>query len=78
MRLATYPHWFHLASLMPSLRMPLGKKQPGEQSQISWAHSQKVVRTNDIAILVILTTIKFSISTQVSVPFLGGFGFERC
>ena len=28
-------------SLMPSLRTPHGKKQSGEQSQISWAYSQK-------------------------------------
>ena len=44
-----------IASLMPSLHAPPGKKQSGEQSQISWAYSPKVVRTNAIARLVIKT-----------------------
>ena len=53
---------------------PHGEKRSGKQSQISWAHSQKVVRTNEIVRSVILcstslTTVKFLIFTRVSVPF---------
>ena len=54
----------------PALFAPLGEKLSGEQNQISWAYSQKVVRTNEIVRLAIisLTTITFCISTWVSVP----------
>ena len=58
-------------SLVPRPRAPPGKKWSGEQSQISWAYSLKVVRTNEIARLVI---IKVFISTRVSIPFLSRFG----
>ena len=51
---------------MLSPRAPPGKKWSGEQCQISWAYSLKVVRTNEIARLVI---IKVFISTRVSIPF---------
>ena len=36
-------------SLVSSLRVPPGEKWSGGQSQMSWAYSQKVVRTNEIA-----------------------------
>ena len=42
-------------SLVPSLHMALSEKQSGEQSQISWAYYLKVVRTNEITRLVIIT-----------------------
>ena len=44
-----------IASLMPSLHAPPGKKQSGERNQISWAYCPKVVRTNTIARSVIKT-----------------------
>ena len=53
-------------SLVPRPRAPYGEKWSGEQSQISWAYSLKVVMTNEIARLVI---IKVCISTRVSIPF---------
>ena len=60
---------------MPSPCVPPGKKQFGECSRIPSAYSPKVVRTNEIAKLVI-TTLDFPynmlISIQVSIPF-----FER-
>ena len=43
------------ASLMSLSFVPPDEKQSGEQSQISWAYFPKVVRTNEIARLVILT-----------------------
>ena len=54
----------------PALFAPLGEKLSGEQNQISWAFFRKVVRTNEIVRLAIisLTTITFYISTWVSVP----------
>ena len=51
---------------MASLHVPPGEKWSGEQSQISWAYSQKVI---------------FKISTQVSALFLSVFDaeyFEHC
>ena len=42
-------------SLVSSPRAPHGEKQSGEQSLISWAYSQKVVRTNEIARSLIIT-----------------------
>ena len=36
---------------MPSVCTPPGKKWSGEQQQISWAYSQKVVSTNEIVTL---------------------------
>ena len=44
-----------LFSLVPSPCAPPGEKQSGEQSQIFLAYSPKVVVTNDIAKLVIIT-----------------------
>ena len=35
-------------SLVPSPHVLLGEKWSGEQSQISWAYTPKVVRTNEI------------------------------
>ena len=49
------------ASSVPDLtlytcnRMPPSKKRSGEQSQISWTSSPKVVMTNEIARSVIIT-----------------------
>ena len=42
------------ASLMPSPCAPSREKWSGEQSRISLANSQKVVRTNEVARLVII------------------------
>ena len=42
-------------SLLPRPHVPPGKKQFGEQSQISWAYYPKVVMTNEIARSVIIT-----------------------
>ena len=44
-----------IPGLMPSPYVPPGEKRSGEQSRISWAYSQKVVRTNEIARLLIIT-----------------------
>ena len=33
-------------NLVPSLRAPPSEKRSGERSQISWAYSPKVVKTN--------------------------------
>ena len=59
---------------MPSLCAPPGEKQSGKQKLTFWGLFQKVVRTNEIARLVIITqhfpyNSKIFISTQVSVPF---------
>ena len=43
------------SSLVTSPQVPPGKKQSGEQSQISWAYYPRVVRTNEIARSVIIT-----------------------
>ena len=45
----------HVLSLVPSPRVPPGKKRSGERSRIPWAYSQKVVRTNEIVRSVIIT-----------------------
>ena len=49
-----------------------GEKLSGEQSQISWAYSQTVVKTNEIEELLIInsTSLKAFLSTRVS--FLSG------
>ena len=78
-----------VASLMPSLRAPPGKKRSGEQSQISWAYYPKPVETNEIARLVIimehlptsLTTVKFVHLGSSICTFLSGLSakfFEPC
>ena len=46
-----------MCSLVPLLHVPPSKKRSGEQSRISWAYSPKVVKTNEIARLVIITYI---------------------
>ena len=46
---------FSRHSLVPSPCTPPSKKQSGERSRIAWVCSQEVVRTNEIARLVILT-----------------------
>ena len=71
--------WFCLHSLVPRPHTPPGKKRSGEQSQISWAYYPKVVTTNEIARLVImtytfLTTVKF-VHFHLSInTFLSRFG----
>ena len=42
-------------SLVPSLRVALSEKRSGEQSQILLAYYLKVVRTNEITRLAIIT-----------------------
>ena len=44
-------------SLMPSPRTPPSEKWSGECSQIPWAYSSKVVRTNEVARSVIITYV---------------------
>ena len=62
--------------------VPPSEKQSGEQSRISWAHSPKVVRTNEIARLLItsVTTVKnFNLYSSIC-TFLSGLAakcFER-
>ena len=71
---------------MPSLCAPPGEKQFGKQKLTFLSLFPKVVGTNEIARLVIITqhfpyNSKVFISTRVSVPFLSGFGvkcFECC
>ena len=56
----------YLRKSMLSLHTPLGKKRSGEQSQISRAYSQEVVRTDEIAkyyVALPLLTAKIFIST---------------
>ena len=51
-------HSLYRGSIVPSLCMPLSEKQSGEQSQISLAYFQKVVRTNEIVNYYIALPIK--------------------
>ena len=66
--------------------MPPGKK-PKQSGEISWACFPKVVRTNEIARLVIITYIALHYNSKILYhylsirAFLSGFGvkcFERC
>ena len=54
-------------SLVPSPRVPLGEKWSGEQSQISWAYTPKVVRTNEIVRLAYIALF----FTTVNLFFIG-------
>ena len=65
---------------MPSLNVcvPASKKLSGEQSRISCAYCKEVVRTNEIAGVLVVTqhfpyNSKLLISTQASVSYLSGF-----
>ena len=64
--------------LVPHPRAPPGEKRSGERSR---AYSPKVVMTNEIARSVIITwhfPYNSKLRTQVSIPFLSGFGAKHC
>ena len=70
-----------ITSLVPRPCTPPGEKRSGERSQISWAYSPKVVRTNgdcEIGNYYVALPLQQFISTPVSVPVLSGFGVKCC
>ena len=71
-----------LVSSLPSPHAPPGEKWSGERGLISWACSQKVVRTNEIVRWWLfhstsLTTVTFVITYVIEYPYLSWPGLVQ-